>query len=115
MATKRLDGAAVLIAVACCLLCVDATHTYGARQAYKTGAYIGKTAFQAADFQNRHCLSLRKGSFQGSCQIKDLGQDSVMEDALASAWIVPMSDSDSTALHSGFRAGWRDARMAAFR
>jgi hypothetical protein len=36
-----------------------------------------------------------------------------MEDALASASIIHAL-SDSTALHTGFRDGWREARTAGF-
>jgi len=33
---------------------VYATHAYERHQAYKTGVYVGKVSFKAADFQNRH-------------------------------------------------------------
>jgi hypothetical protein len=94
-------------------LLIYALHSYEEHQAYKTGIYIGKAVFKAKDFQNRQCLSVRSGSFQRVCEVNDLNKDSVMEDALASANIIP-SLSDSTALHTGFRDGWREARTAAF-
>jgi hypothetical protein len=103
---------AVFIAVA---LCVYASHKYEQRQAYKTGVYMGKAFFTAADLQNRHCLSLRADSFQRGCEVNDLNKDSVMENAMASAKIIPsMSESDVTAIHTGFRDGWRKARIATF-
>src|SRR5580765_490005 len=97
--------------VAPCLvvLMIFAEHRYEERQAYKTGIYIGKAAFQTDDFKNRHCLSVRRDAFQRVCQINDLNTESVMEDAFASANIIP-SLSDSTALQTGFRDGWRQAR-----
>jgi hypothetical protein len=80
-----------------------ASHTYQEQQAYKTGAYIGKAAFAAAEFQNQHCLH--------ACEPRDLNQDSVMEDALASANIIPAL-ADSTALRTGFRDAWRESRSS---
>jgi hypothetical protein len=110
MVNKRLLIAAPFIAV---VLCIYALHAYEEHQAYKTGVYIGKAAFTAADYQNRHCLSLPADSFRRTCEVRDLDKDSVMEDALASANIIP-SLSDSTAIHTGFRVGWREARTATF-
>ena len=110
MADKRLRIVAPLAVVA---LMISAIHTYEEHQAYKTGIYMGKTFFKTDDFQNRQCLSLRGDPFQRVCKVIDLNQDSVMEDALASANIIP-SLADSTALHTGFRDGWREARTAAF-
>ena len=103
---------AVFIAAA---LCIYAFHIYEQRQAYKTGVYMGKAFFTTADFQNRRCLSLRADSFQRGCEVNDLRKDSVMEDAMASARIIPsMSEADVLAIHTGFRDGWRQARTAAF-
>ncbi|HEX4998203.1 MAG TPA: hypothetical protein VFY29_08260 [Terriglobia bacterium] len=96
--------AVVFIAVALAY----ATHTYEERQAYKAGAYIGRAAFTTADYQDRHCLSRH-----ADCEVHDLNDDRTMEDAMASANIIPAL-ADSTALHSGFRDGWREARTAAF-
>jgi hypothetical protein len=110
MADKRLGIVALFAVLA---LMIYALHTYEDHQAYKTGIYIGKAAFKADDFQNRQCLSLRRDAFQRLCEVNDLNQDSVMEDALASANIIP-SLADSTPLHTGFRDGWREARTAAF-
>jgi hypothetical protein len=95
------------------VLLIYAVRTYEEHQAYKTGIYIGKAAFNADDFQNRRCLDLRGDRSQRVCKVNDLNQDSVMEDALTSANIIP-SLADSTALHTGFRDGWREARTAAF-
>ncbi len=97
---------AVLIAVA---LGFYASHRYAEHQAYKTGAYIGKAAFAAADLPNRFCLR----SLQRRCEVNDLDKDSVMENALATANIIP-SLRDVTVIHTGFRDGWREARTAAF-
>lgn len=103
---------AVFIAVA---LCIYASHAYAQHQAYKTGVYMGNVSFAAADLQNRHCFGLRAGSSQRGCEVHDLNNDSVMEDALASANIISsMSESDVAAIHAGFRDGWREARTAAF-
>jgi hypothetical protein len=110
MAGKRLWIAAPFVVLA---LLIYAVHTYEERQAYKTGIYIGKAAFKTQDFQNRQCLRVRGDSFQRVCKVTDLNKDSVMEDALASANVIPAL-SDSTALHTGFRDGWREARTAAF-
>src|SRR5215469_682178 len=107
MVNKRFLIATLFIAVA---LCIYALHTYAA---YTTGVYMGKAAFTAADYQNRHCLSLRADSSRHNCKARDLDKDSVMEDALASANVIP-SLSDSTAIHTGFRVGWREARTATF-
>ena len=102
---------AALIAVA---ICVYASHAYAQRQAYRTGVYIGKASFAAADLQNRHCLGLRAGS-ERRCEVNDLSNDSVVERAMASANIMPsISESEVTAIHTGFRDGWREARTAAF-
>lgn len=106
-ANKRLGIVAALFVVVA--LCRYASHIYQEHQSYKTGVYIGKAAFTAADLQNRHCLS----SFQRGCEAHDLNKDSVMENALASASIIP-SLSDVTAIYTGFRDGWREARTAAF-
>jgi hypothetical protein len=110
MVNRRLQIAAPFIAV---VLCIYAVHTYEDHQAYKAGVYIGKAAFTAADYQNRHCLSLPADSFRHNCKVRDLEKDSVMEDALASANIIP-SLADSTAIHTGFRVGWREARTTTF-
>lgn len=100
----------VSIAVA---LCFYASHFYEERQAYKTGVYIGKSAFTAANLQNRRCIGFQADSLERRCELQDLNRDSIMEDALASANIIP-SLSDSKALHTGFRDGWRDERTAIF-
>src|SRR5215467_5035200 len=85
-------------------LCIYASHAYAQHQAYKTGVYMGKLFFTNADLQNRQCLRLRNGSFLRSCEVNDLNKDSVMENAMASAYIIPsMSESDVTAIHTGFR------------
>jgi hypothetical protein len=103
---------AVFIVVA---LCIYASHVYAQHQAYKTGVYMGKASFTTADYQNRVCLSVRADAFQRGCEVDDLNKDSVMEYALASASIIrSMSESDVTAIHTGFRDGWREARTAAF-
>lgn len=109
MTRKRLGIMAMFAVVG---LMIYATHTYEEHQAYKTGVYIGKTIFTADDYQNRTCLSVRQGPPKSACDVKDLNQDSVMEDALASANIIPAL-AGSTALHAGFRDGWRQARTAA--
>ena len=109
MADRSFWAAAPFIIVA---LCIYASHAYAQHQAYKTGVYIGKAAFTSADFQNRRCRSLHADSVQPDCEVNDLNNDSVMENALASANIIPAL-SDSTALHTGFRDGWREARTAA--
>jgi hypothetical protein len=97
---------AALIIVA---LCIYASQTYARHQAYKTGIYMGKTFFSTADFQNRQCLRA-----DSSCEVTDLNSDSVMENALASAKIIPsFSESEVRAIHTGFRDGWREARSAA--
>ena len=90
-------------------LCIYASHTYEEHETYRAGAYIGRSAFTTADYQNRVCLS----SFQRRCEVNDLTQDSVMENALASAAILP-SISNVAAIHRGFRDGWREARADAF-
>jgi hypothetical protein len=104
---------AVFIAVSFCCATLFASHSYAEHQAYKTGIYIGKAAFKTEDFKNRRCLGLHPDSSQRGCEVHDLNKDSVMEDALASASIIPAL-SDSTALHTGFRDGWREARTAGF-
>jgi hypothetical protein len=104
----------MVIAVAFCVSAIYATHTYAQHQAYNTGAYMGKLSFTTADFQNQQCLRLRARSLQSGCEVTDLKNDSVMEHALATAYIIPsMSASDVTAIHTGFRDGWREARTAA--
>jgi hypothetical protein len=114
MADKKLSiVAAFSAAFTLVALMIYALHTYEEHQAYKTGIYMGKAFFKTEDYQNRQCLRVRGDSFQRVCEVKDLNKDSVMEDALASAYIIPAL-SDSTALHTGFRAGWREARTAAF-
>lgn len=105
-------GRGLVASVASVALMIYAVHIYQDHQAYNTGIYIGKAAFKTEDFQNRQCLSVRRDSFQRVCNVIDLNNDSVMEDALASANIIPAL-SDSTALHTGFRDGWREARTAA--
>jgi hypothetical protein len=87
-----------------------AAHIYQKRQEYKTGVYIGKSAFTAANYQNGVCNGA--DSLQRRCEVRDLGRDSVMEDALASAHIIP-SLADSRPLRTGFRAGWQEARSGA--
>ena len=87
-----------------------AVHTYEQNQAYKTGLYIGKVAFSAADYQNRRCLSF--DSAQRGCEVRDLNRDASMENSLASANIIPEL-ADSVPLHTGFRDGWRAARTTA--
>lgn len=89
-----------------------AARIYAERQAYKTGVYIGKSAFAAADYKNRVCASVNP--VPGGCEVRDLNNDSAMENARASAHIIP-SLADSVPLHTGFRDGWRDARTAANR
>ena len=104
----------VVIVVAFCVSAIYASHIYAQHQAYNTGVYMGKLFFSTADFQNQQCLRLRAGSLQPGCEVNDLKNDSVMEHALATAYIVPsMSASDVTAIHTGFRDGWREARTAA--
>jgi hypothetical protein len=100
-----------IVALFVVVLMIYAEHTYEQHQAYKTGIYMGKAFFKTEDYKNRECLRIRGDSFQGVCKVKDLSKDSVMEDVLASAYIIP-SLSDSTALHTGFRDGWREARTA---
>jgi len=113
VALKRYSKVSAVIAIFIAL--AYACHTYRVRQAYKTGVYMGKTSFTAAEFRNHRCLSLHANSSQRSFEITDLGKDSVVEDALASAHIIPsFSDSEVAAIHTGFRVGWREARMAAF-
>lgn len=102
--------AATLVAVA---LCLYGSHAYAENQAYKTGVYMGKAFFKTEDFKNRTCLSVPADSPRRVCEVHDLSQDSVMENALASAQIIP-SLADSTTLRSGFRDGWRESRTAAF-
>jgi hypothetical protein len=109
MADKRRSFVAAFTLVA---LMIFALHTYEEHQAYKTGIYMGKAFFRTEDYKNRECLRIRSDSFSGVCHVKNLNRDSVMEDALASAYIIP-SLSDSKALHTGFRDGWREARTAA--
>ena len=102
-----------IVAALAAVLMIYAEHTYEEHQAYKTGIYIGKAALKTEDFKNRQCLSVRADSFRRVCEVNDLNKDSVIEDALASASIIP-SLSDSTALRRGFRDGWREARTATF-
>jgi hypothetical protein len=104
----------IVIAVAFCVSAVYATHTYAQHQAYHTGVSMGKLFFTTADFQNQQCLKLRAASLQPGCAVTDLHNDSVMEHALATAYIIPtMSESNVAAIHTGFRDGWREARTAA--
>ena len=110
MADKRLWIVAAFVVLA---LMIYGLHTYEENQAYKTGIYIGKAAFKAEDYQNRICLSVRGDSSKRACKVNDLNKDSVMEDALASAYIIPAL-ADSAPLQTGFRDGWREARTAAF-
>jgi hypothetical protein len=105
MADKR----RLIVAALAVVLMIFAEHTYAEHQAYKTGIYIGKAAFSTEDYKNRECLRVRGNSFRHVCEVNDLNKDSVMEGALASANIIP-SLADSTALHDGFRDGWREAR-----
>jgi hypothetical protein len=101
----------VLIAVALFIGASQyAVHNHEKRQEYKTGVYIGKSAFTAANYQNDVCSDA--GSPQRRCAVRDLGSDSVMEDALASAHIIP-SLADSKTLRTGFRDGWQEARSGA--
>lgn len=105
----------IWVVFAATALCVYATHIYAQHQAYKTGVYMGKLFFTTADTKNRKCLSLRADPLPPGCEVQDLNQDSVMESAMASAYIVPsMSESDVKAIHTGFRDGWREARTAVF-
>jgi hypothetical protein len=105
----------IVIAVAFCVSAVYATQIYAQHQAYHTGVYMGHLFFTTADFQNQQCLKLRTASFQPGCEVNDLNDDSVMEHALATAYIVPsMSESNVAAVHTGFRDGWREARTADF-
>lgn len=87
-----------------------AARIYAERQAYKTGVYIGKSAFAAADYKNRVCASAIP--VPSGCEVRDLNNDSAMENARASAHIIPAL-ADSAPLYTGFRDGWRDARAAA--
>ena len=108
MSNKRLWTVFIGVALFVCTT-LYATHAYEEHQAYKTGVYIGKAAFTAADHQNRTCLSII--SIQRGCEVQDLNKDSVMEESLASANIIPAL-ADSKPLHTGFRDGWREARTA---
>jgi hypothetical protein len=109
---KKRMWAVLIVALFCCAA-LYASHRYAEHQAYKTGIYIGKAAFKSEDFKNQRCLSLHPDASQRNCEVHDLNKDSVMEDALASANIIP-SLSDSAALHTGLRDGWREAKTAAF-
>jgi hypothetical protein len=100
-----------LTALVFVLLCVYASHAYAEHQAYKTGLYVGKAAFTSEDTKNRSCLRLHAASLQRGCEVHDLNNDAVMEGALASANIIPAL-SDSQALRTGFRDGWRESRTA---
>jgi hypothetical protein len=104
-------GPRISIVTAALVICASsfAAHVHEERQAYKTGVYIGTSAFTAANYQNGVCA----GVAQRGCAVRDLSRDSVMEDALASAHIIP-SLADSVPLHTGFRDGWRQARAGAF-
>jgi hypothetical protein len=120
LTVKRRDGMAtngrwpMVMAVAFCVLAVYATHIYAQHQAYHTGVYMGHLFFTTADFQNQQCLKLQAASLQPGCEVTDLNNESVMEHALATAYIVPsMSESNVAAIHTGFRDGWRKARTAA--
>ena len=104
---KKTTWAVLIVAALCCY----ASYSYSEHQAYKTGVYIGKTAFNAADYQNQRCLGLPDDA-RARCQVRDLNQDSVMEDALASANIIPALV-DEPEIYTGFRDGWREARSAA--
>jgi hypothetical protein len=105
----------VVIAVAVCVCAIYASHTYAQHLAYKTGVYMGKASFTTEDYKNRQCFRLRAASVPYGCEVQDLGNDSVMENALASAYIIPtMSESDVAAIHVGFRDGWREARTTGF-
>lgn len=102
------NGSWTGVALVFVALCAFGSHLYAEHQAYKTGVYMGRTFFTTKDFQNRRCLSLR-----ADCEVPDLNQDSAMEDALASANIIPAL-ADSVSLRQGFRDGWRQARTAVF-
>ncbi len=91
MAGSRRGIVALFVVLA---LMIYAVHTYGRRQAYKAGVYIGTAAFTTQDFQNRQCRSIRGASLRGSCRVVDLNAESAVEEA-------------------GFRDGWRQARTAA--
>lgn len=105
---------AVFTAMAICFCAMlAATKTYENHQAYKAGVYIGKTAFTAADYQNQTCLSSRADSLRHGCEVHNLNSDSVMQSAFASAAIMP-SLRDKSAIRTGFRDGWQEARTAAF-
>ena len=84
---------AIPVVVAALIGCAQA---YERRQAYKTGVYMGNAAFRAETRQNRRHLT----------------SDWVMENALASARIIPAL-AESQTLRTGFRDGWREARTAA--
>src|SRR4029077_113285 len=89
-----------VIAVAFCVSAIYATHAYAQHQAYYTGVYMGKLFFTTADLQNQQCLKLRAASLQRGCELTDLNSDSVMEQALTAAYIVPsMSESNVVAIH----------------
>lgn len=109
MPKKKLSAAFIVMALFVGAMFYT-THTFAEHQAYRTGVYIGKAAFSAANYQNRVCS--RPDATQPGCEVRDLNQDSVMENALASANIIP-SLVDSAPLHTGFRDGWREARMTA--
>jgi hypothetical protein len=88
-----------------------AAHAYEERQTYNTGVYIGKSAFTAAVYQNSVCAGA--SASRRACEVRDLNRDSVMEDSLAAANIIPAL-ADSAPLHTGFRDGWREAGAGAF-
>ena len=115
METSRMasNGLRSVVGATFVALAIYASHIYAEKQAYKTGVYMGKAFFQTEDFKNQRCGSLPADSFRRVCEVHDLQKDSVMEDALASAQIIPAL-ADSTALRIGFRDGWREARTATF-
>jgi hypothetical protein len=113
MTDKKRGIVALWVAFALAAAMIYSTHIYADHQAYKTGVSMGKTVFNTDDILNRKCLSLRTDSFQPPCRVVDLKQDSTMEEALASANIIPALV-DSTPLHAGFRDGWKEARAAGF-
>jgi hypothetical protein len=89
-----------------------ATHAYKERKEFDTGVYVGKAAFKAVLLQNQRCLNTSSDFDRSGCNIRGLGEDSVMDGALASANIIPQLRESNT-LKAGFRRGWQEARTAA--
>jgi|SRR5579871_2196412 len=101
----------IITALIVVVLCLYGSHLFAEHQAYKTGVYMGRLIFDAAERVNRSCLSIPADS-RHNCAMKDLNDQSVMENALASAQIIPALAA-SKALRTGFRDGWREARTGA--